>query len=300
VAAAVALALLGYLLGHRGQEEQSVTAPAVAGPISLDFPAEDWRSVSRPASIPGLVMTEVVGLSSRHNDSPGSLVAGTGSAAEGPRLLPPAFLALLERNPVREAVRLGAYDAFRYRHLRNRRLRLALNLYAVPTDHGVVTIACMAPRPDSRALARCEAVATTLELRGVEAQPLGPDTRYAIALDTALATLGAARGSGRRALREARTAVAEARAADELEAAFRAASVGLERTRPGPLEAPLHRTILAALGRAADGYADLAAAARDGRPLAYDRAAARVGRAEEALDDAVVALHRLGYRIRSG
>jgi hypothetical protein len=98
-------------------------------------------------------------------------------------------------------------------------------------------------------------------------------------------------------LRDARTPVAQARAADQLATAYRAAAAGLARAAPGPIEEPYHRSIVATLERATEGYAALGEAARAHRRLDYDRAAAQVERAEDALDRSVRALERIGYKV---
>jgi protein kinase-like protein len=296
---ALALLLGGFLLGRLAHGEPSAgpTGVAVAGPIALSFPTNDWRAAARPAEIEGLALSGPVGLTSLRKGQPGSLVAGVGREARGARLLPPAFVELLQRTPHREAVRLGSQAGFRYRDLQHRRLPGSLTVYAVPTTAGVATIACLAPRADSSMFARCESVATTLVLRGAEALPLGPNQRYAAAVNTALTSLETQRAEGRRALREARTPAAQARAADQLAAAYRAAAAGLGRASPGPIEEPYHRSIVKSVERAAEGYAALAEAARAHRRLDYDRAAAQVERAEDALDRSVRALERIGYKI---
>jgi hypothetical protein len=295
---ALALLLGGFLLGRlaHGEPAAGPTGVAIAGPIALSFPTDDWQA-TQPLEIAGLALTGPVGLTSVKGNDPGSLVAGIGRQARGARLLPPAFVQLLQRTPHREAVRLGPLAGFRYRDLRHRRVPGSLTVYAVPTTAGVATIACVAPQADAEVLARCESVVSTLDLRGAEALPLGPNQRYAAAVNTALTSLVTQRGEGRRALREAKTPAAQARAAEQLAAAYRAAVAGLGGASPGPIEEPYHRSIVAALGRAAEGYSALAAAARDRQRLAYDRSAALVERAEDSLDRAVRALERIGYNV---
>jgi hypothetical protein len=300
IAAALLVALLGFLIGRlaHGEPGTSPLGIAVGGPLALAFPTDDWRPTSdRPADIPGLELESPIALVSQRDDG-AALVAGVGRRARGPRLLPPRFITLLERQPRREAVRLGALDGFRYRGLRHRQIPGELTVYAVPTTNGVATTACLAPRGRDEALARCEAAVTTLSLQEGEQLPLGANQRYAAALNTALAALEAQRVSGLRDLGEARAPAGQARAAEHLEHAFRGTAAGLAGASPGPLEQGIHRSIATALSRAADGYGALAEAARQGRRNAYDRAAAKVARAEEALDVAVLALERLGYRVR--
>jgi Protein kinase domain len=300
VATALLLTLLGFLIGRlaHGEPETAPPGVAVGGPLALEFPTDDWAPADEgPPEIPALELASPIALVSERGDG-AALVAGLGREARGPRLLPPEFVTLLERQPRREAVRIGALEGFRYRGLRHRQVPGELTVYAVPTTAGVATTACLAPRGADEALARCEAVATTLSLREGEQLPLGANERYAAAMNTALAALEAQRVSGLRELREARTPIGQARAADGLAEAFRGTAAGLAGASPGPLEQGIHRSVATALSRAADGYGSLAEAARAGRRNAYDRAAAKVARAEEALDVAVLALERLGYRVR--
>jgi Protein kinase domain len=300
VVAALLLTLLGFLIGRlaHGEPETAPPGVAVGGPLALEFPTNDWRPADQgPPEIPALELVSPIALVSERGDG-AALVAGLGREARGPRLLPPEFITMLERQPRREAVRIGALQGFRYRGLRHRQVPGELTVYAVPTTTGVVATVCLAPRGADEALARCEAVATTLSLREGGQLPLGANQRYAAAMNTALAALEAQRVSGLRELREARTPIGQARAAEGLAEAFRGTAAGLAGASPGPLEQGIHRSVATALSRAADGYGALAEAAREGRRNAYDRAAAKVARAEEALDVAVLALERLGYRVR--
>jgi hypothetical protein len=87
--------------------------------------------------------------------------------------------------------------------------------------------------------------------------------------------------------------MAQARAAGELAAAFETARKELAEGRPGPMEAPVHRAILRALGHVAGRYRALAAASLlDDRKL-YNRTAFEVRRAESELGEAVRMLARL-------
>jgi hypothetical protein len=237
-------------------------------------------------AVAGLAVANPVALTSTHDDGPGELLAGTASGAEGPLLLPPAFVAELERRPRGVPVRLGAHDALAYRKLRHRRSGGALSAFVVPTDRGAVTIACLANDELSETLSRCEQVATTLTLRGVKALPLGPDPRTTAAVKRILDRLNARRARERRALRAARAPGSQAAAATRVAAAYSAAARSLDAVRPGPVERPAHRALLAGLQRAKRAYEALGAAARSGNTRGYRFASIRIGRAEAAVDRA--------------
>ena len=163
-AVAAALWLLGFFAGRLAHREPGEPARGVAvgGAVALSFPADEWEASQQAPDLPGLELDDPVVLRSA-DDGAATLAAGLGREARGPRLLPPALLALLERTPRREAVRLGSITALRYRNLDHRQVPGELTIYAIPTTRGVATIACSAAGPDARErLAECEAVATTV------------------------------------------------------------------------------------------------------------------------------------------
>jgi hypothetical protein len=300
-AVAAGLWLLGFFAGRLAHREPGEPARGVAvgGAVALSFPADEWEASQQAPDLPGLELDDPVVLSSA-DEGAATLAAGLGREARGPRLLPPALLALLERTPRREAVRLGSITALRYRNLDHRQVPGELTVYAIPTTRGVVTIACSAAGSDAReSLAACEAVATTVSLRGAQALPLGANVRYATAVNTALSALGEQRRNGRADLAEAETRAAQARAAESLAGVFAATATALDRAAPGPVEQGVHGALVASLRRTAEAYIALAAAPEEG-PLAWDRAAAAVGRGEEAIDASLDALGRLGYRVSRG
>jgi hypothetical protein len=219
-------------------------------------------------------------------------------AASGPALLPAPLLARLPGEaPDGEPVRLGRLQALRYEGLAPRGLDGRLQLYAVPTDGGVATVACSAPAgaAGENFLSDCEGVATTLELAGAGAYPLGPSPAYARRLRTVLTTLGRARRSGTARLRQADTPDAQAAAADALESAHLRAARALEDAEVSPADAAAHRLLTHALEGTALSYKRAADAARAGDEDAY-AAAGRGLRTEQAeLRRALSGLERLGY-----
>jgi hypothetical protein len=291
------LALLGFWLGHgRAGEPSRPGNVAAAGPLTLAFD-DGWRPLATAPAVPGLSLSDPVALASTRRDEPGQVRAGIAGAAEGASLLPAAFLRLLDGDPRAEIVRLGRYDALRYRDLPHRTAGARMTLYAVPTSRGVATVVCLAPLVGPGALARCEAVATSLRLRGAEPQALGPTERYGAAVRRALTRLDRARATGRDALASARRPAGQADAARRLAAAHRAAASTLAGAQPGLAERPAHRAMLLSLQRAAAAYDGLAFAARRNASGTWARASLAVERADQAFRDAFRALAPLGYRI---
>jgi Protein kinase domain len=297
------LAVFGFLLGRSGAEPQEPPRNvAAAGPITLRF-TDDWRLLTSLESIPGLALTDPIGLAREDEDRPAELRGGVATAAEGSLVLPPAFLARLDELPEPASVRLGDVPALRYRNLRHRDLDRELTVYVVPTDRGAATIACMAPPVSPgddtgpSGLARCEDIAATLSLRGVQTRSLAPSEEYGAAVDRAIGRLVRARAPARIALDEAETPAEQQRHARRIAAAYRTARSTLGRMNAGLIEIPIHRAMIGALDSAAGAYGALSRAARDHDAAAFERAKANIRGAEDAFRRAVGALGKLGYRV---
>jgi hypothetical protein len=281
LAALVAAALAGGFLAGRARDR--VEGPRgegflTAGPLTVT-PSRDWQPAA-PQRLDGLVLQNAA--STRSDEA--QLTAGT-TDGEGPTLLPPAFAAQLKGRLEPEAVRLGRLHAFRYRRLRSATVPGGLTVYVLPTTKGIATLACT-----GRALADCEAVATTLTLHGARALPLHASQAYLGAVRRALARLDARRSAARRQLRRATGPALQARAATRLAAAYGAAAAALRKPKTGPIERPATEAAVTALDGTATAYRSLAAAARGGSSRAYRVAALKVGRSEAAVARALRAL----------
>jgi hypothetical protein len=297
------LALLGFLLGRSGgSEREPARNLAAAGPLELRF-TSDWELTGPGEPIEGLALADPIFLSLDDENHPAELRAGVAPAAEGALALPPALLGQLDEVPSPETVRLGNVPALRYRSLRHRELDGDLHLYVVPSSRGAVTIACTtraaAPEDDTGAsgAARCEDLATTLELRGAQARSLGPSARYGQAVDAAIASLVQARAPARIALGEAETPAQQRAAARRIADIYRSARGRIQRVAPALVEQPVHRALVAALDSAVGAYGALSRAARDGDPAAFELAKSNVRGAENSFRRALGALGKLGYRV---
>ena len=302
VAAVAVLAVAaGLLVGNRktSSPAPSRSAPALAKSagsdvLDLSFP-DTWRRSNRPPAIDGLELTRPVALSAGGGGA--GVVAGR-TSARGPALLPAAFVKRLADHPAAERVGLGPMQALRYRGLRSGASGPALTVFAVPTSLGVATVACYAPAAAAAAFqADCERVAASLKLSGAKAYALGPQAGYARGADRALTALAAARARDRRALASARTQGGQSALAGALATDHRRAADALVRLEVSPADAIAHAALVAAIGRAGDGYARMARAARrhDVKGFAAGERTARDGDAK--LRQALAALGRLGYKI---
>ncbi len=295
VVAAVAGVLVGGA-GASGPAAPAFTSSASVGPLELAFPA-GWQRLQTPPQIPGLSFANPLVLAPPA--PPGArLDAGT-LAATGPTLLPAAFLALLPAPPPSGApVRIGSLEALRYSGLQPRGLAGPLTVYAIPTNQGVLILACAAGVPASGFPAACDRVAATAKLVGASAFPLGPSPVFAGQLKAALARLSAARRPAEAHLVGAGTAAAQAAADRELAAAYaRAAREVTAAAAANPLVTAGAGQIAAALTAIARAYQSSASAAAANDQAAYAAAGRALAAAGPAAGRAITGLRALGYTL---
>jgi hypothetical protein len=295
----VAAAAGGYAIGSGGGDSEEPSEPftssASAGTLGLSFPAS-WKRVDGAPGIPGMRFEDPIVLEPQGQRRT-RLVAGQ-VAASGPSLLPAQFLGRLPGGaPDGEPVRLSRLEALRYQGLAARGADGRLQLYTVPTDRGVATVACSAPAGAAGDDFRrdCEGVATTLELAGASSYPLGASPVYARRLRAVLGNLGRARRAGAARLREADTPDAQAAAADALASAHLRAARAMENMQVSPADAAAHRALSHALEGTALAYERAAGAARAGENGVYSAAGRALDTEQEELRRALSGLERLGY-----
>jgi hypothetical protein len=190
---------------------------------------------------------------------------------------------------VPEAVRLGDYDAWRYRDVAVG-AESAADVYVLEDGDSPIVAACLGPS-DAPASVRagCSAALTTLRLPAGRAAALGGDAVARRELARIVEDLDRTRASERRALAVAATGRRQAATADRLAAAYARAAEGAGRlgTIGAPGDLPRLVKQLKETGRA---YAALATAARATRRTAYARARERVVAQERALQADLAAL----------
>ena len=301
-ALAVLGALAGFLIGSgsSGSDSQSggdLPNSASSGSLTISFPS-DWKRSGEDPKVAGMGFSGPIVLTAA--DFPGAqLVAGQLDGA-GPTLLPATFLARLAREPARDdAVKLGALQAFRYDDLIAQGTAGPVTVYAAPTTEGVATVTCVAgTRRAPEFGPACERIAGSLELAQGEGLPLGPRADFAKAAGAALRRLDRSAAGGRRRLRAARTAAAQASAAGSLARVYRSAARSVSRAPAGPFERDATKGLLTALRRIATGYSSAASAARAGSRGRYAAAGREVRRGGRALRRALADLRALGYTVR--
>ncbi len=312
-AAAIAAAA-GFLLGgSSGSSGEAFNDSASAGYVELSFPA-GWQRLASAPAVAGLAISQPLALAPSASAGAAGTAGGAGATGErlvagevsaaGPSLLPAAFLATLRGAlPHPEPVRLGALQAYRYSGLSVRGLPGPLTLYAVPTDGGVATVACLsASSPSSSSSSsnqgvQCAQIAATLKLNGTTAFGLAPSPVYAAALARTFGVLRSAVAAGTARLQGASSASAQAAAAAQLATAYGSAARALQRLSVSPAVAQANANLAASLAALGRDYAALAAAARASDEAAYARAGAALGGERARAAQALAALRQAGYAV---
>jgi hypothetical protein len=295
-AAAVALAIVGFLVGSSGgggEEQPEGTSSAQSGAITITYPSS-WQRADDPPEIPGFEFTNpiVVGPANQ----PGNHLTTGLVDASGPTLLPAGFVKSLGADPDRtDTVRLGDLQAYRYRNLDPGGFNPALTLYAVPTDKGVATVACTAdPAQAATFLPECERAASTLELEGAKPFDLGLGRDYVGRLNGTLERLQRARDAGFRALRGADNPSQQARAAGAISRAYAGAARSMSRAPASPEVASSNDALVGALNDAADAWGEVSEGASDGDRRAYLAGERAVKKAEADVAKALEAFTQEG------
>jgi hypothetical protein len=288
------LALAGYLIGHSGggsdESSADATNTAASPTLEIGFP-DDWQRVSEPVSIPGLRLSDPIGLSQKGAPKTDGLSAGT-TGATGPALLPGTFLKRLPEEPSRDdAVKLGSLEAYRYKNLQPEGYDGRLTLYVAPTSPEVTTVACAAGAANaSEFLPDCESVAGNLRLLTGKAFALGPDEDYLSKLDKTMDKLNSARKKHSAQLRKAKKQAGQASAARALAGDYDRAGKSLDGLSVSPAVRRAANQVRAALAKTEAAYRRLSNAASNDNSSAYKAAAADVRAGEKALKRALKAV----------
>jgi hypothetical protein len=255
-------------------------AVATNGVARLPLP-DGWARLDRAPAIPGLEGATALRARS-------SVAALDFRAPEHSSLLPAATVAALGGQlPVPTLQRFGKRQAVGYQlpfSIGERRI----SALALPTDRGVVTVACkgrqdalFAPESD------CDEALQALELAGATPLAAVPESAAAIVLTETVAALDKRRGAAREALASASTPRPRAAAARGVGAAYAAAAARLQ-----PIAAGAAVPLTAELDALARDYGALAAASRRRRPRAASRAGRSIERRERRLPARLAAVHR--------
>ncbi|HEY7962322.1 MAG TPA: hypothetical protein VID29_10395 [Solirubrobacteraceae bacterium] len=296
----VALAILGYTIGH-GRPAAAPAAPQaptrtiLTSSLLLTYPA-DWTSLGSGPAIPGLSIAGAVTIAPAGAGASAGLLTGQLPGGEQDPLAP-GFLARLHGLPQTSVVGLAETQAYRYAMLNLAGFERALTLYVIPNPGAAATVlACYAAATAARYMGACEQIVASLRLQFAPASySLTPDAGYAHEVSAALAKTEAARTALRGKLRALGAQPAAQRPARTLAHALAAAAASLSAVQPPPAASQVQMMLAQALARTAGAYTTLAAAAGGAGAGGYAAATARVYGAEAEIEAALRAFSLLGY-----
>lgn len=291
----LALALVGYLVGHR---HSSPTPPRLGygRSVLLEYPS-GWQQVSITATpkIPGLPITSALVL------APGGDASGAGLiswqiAANATSPLPSSLLSELHSLPHAEVVELLRTQAYRYSELTLPGYTPALALYVIPTSStSRAMLACYAPTTTSRDMRQCQRIVATLSLAGEQPGDLAPEAGYAGPLAQLIKTLSLARVTLRNSMRAQTDASAQSRLASNLAHSYATAVESLSALETPSSVASDEAALTIALLNAQHSYEALAGAALSGDRSGYREAQARIDTAEAGVNAALQSFALVGY-----
>jgi hypothetical protein len=285
LAVALVAALAGLFLASRiaadpAPEPVDVQRVLTAGPARLKVTG-GWQEARSATPVPGLAgggaFTPYAGLT--------TTVSVALVEAEHPSLLPSELVAAVApgKLPVAEPARVVGLDARAYRDVPVG--AAVLDVYAIPTTRGVLTLACAAAS-GGRAPARCLRGVDQITVAGAQPVRIDDATAYRMRASAVLSPLDALRVQQRVALRRAKGPRGQQRAARTLWRAY-AAAAGELSTLVVPDSA--QAGVVTSLRDAARAYRALGAAADRRSRRAWARARTDASRAEKTLAARVAA-----------
>jgi hypothetical protein len=300
VSTLVALAIGGYLAGHRAAAKSRANASAEATAIAsgagflLEHPA-DWHATSTAPEIPGLPFAAALILAPGGNGARAGLLAGqipTGAASP----LPAVFLAQMHSAPETEVVSLLTTQAYRYSKLRLPGYEHTLELYVIPSRSSSQTaLACYTSSGLSTYMRQCQQIVDRLTLYDQLPFNLNPVAAYAQRLDTLIRALDRRRLALRRQMSARLIPTALSARAGALAGGFATTVASLALLEAPSSALAAQAALTSSLLRAHDAYASLATAARTRAHTTYAAAQREVDAAETGVDTALQSFALLGY-----
>jgi hypothetical protein len=295
VLAAAATAALGFLVApsssRPARPQAALVGSASAGPLGISLPA-GWQRQSAPATPYVKLANEIAVAGAR--PSTGTLLVGTASGG-GPTLLPASLLASLTGAPPPQVVTLGQAQFYRYLDLAPRGAGGPADVYAVPTTTGTVLGICLLGGAASAFASDCERVVGTLRLSAGNILGIGPSASLAAGLKNTVAQLDSALTPDGTSLSRAGKPGDQARAANQLAAAYEQAGSSIQHLQPAPAAASAVAALVAALRSTGRGFAALARAASHNDGHGYNAARSSIASGTAAISSAFAQLQRLGY-----
>lgn len=298
----VALAILGYVLGHGGHHASVSPAAEVANrtlltsSVLLSYPA-DWAPARSAPTIPGLALSGPARIAPHGDGAGAGLLTGQMLGGEASPL-PGSLLARLRGLPAAGVVNLAETQAYRYSKLSVAGFDRALTLYAIPGPAGNPTaIACYASTAAASEMRTCEGIVASLQLQfAPQSYILTPDPEYARMLSRSVEAVEARRLALRGSPRGRGSQPMSPRVAAQLARTMSGAAASLSTMQAPPAVSQAQALLSRSLGQAGDAYDALAAAAGGRSRSAYAAARSRVYAAESAVTTALRGFALFGYR----
>jgi hypothetical protein len=283
-AVALAAGLGGWAVADRIAADPAPTAAPEkvldAGPARLKVSA-GWQRATRAPVLPGLDNAPAY--------MPYSGLTTTVSVAlvpaESPSLVPAALVTKADGGlPKAETARVVGLQARAYRGVRTG--DSVLDIYAIPTTRGVLTLVCTARSGSEEAPTWCLEGLDQITVEGAKPITLNAGTAYRMRAPQTMKGLDAVRVRERVALRRSKGPVGQARAAKTLWLAYAAAADELAPLAP---KGEPSETVVLALRNTARAYRKLNTAAGHRSKPGWTRARSAVTKAEKTLEARVAA-----------
>lgn len=255
--------------------EPLVVIPTGAAELQL---RSGWRLVPRVPRVPGLDVPDAKALAPADGGRGRMVVAlvpGTDASSELPEATVDALRVPLAAS---ERASIGGLRGVGYTALSLQGVSGLVDLYAVQTPAGLLTIACIAPIDDPLPAESCPGDVSSVSID--EAAIPDPTAELREALPAIAAPLNRERVAGRLALRRGKHSDAQARAARSLWRAYRTAASAVAPLAP---ESGVGSELPATLREAARAYRALGVAASRHSERGWSRARRAVTAAERAV-----------------
>jgi hypothetical protein len=284
VAVALAAGLGGWAVADRIAADPVAPAPTQkvldAGPARLKV-STGWARAPRSPALPGLDNAPAY--------TPWSGLTTTVSVAllpaDSASLVPAALLAKIEGGlPKAEKAKVVGLSARAYRGVVTG--DSVLDIYAIPTTRGVLTLVCAARAGAEASPTWCLEGLDQITVEGAKPITLNDSTAYHMRAPETMKKLDSVRVSERVALRRAKGPIGQERAARTLRKAYFAAADELAPLAP---HGEPSEDVVAALRDAGRAYRKLGTAADHKSKRGWKRARSQVSKAEKALTARVAA-----------
>ncbi|MDA0185809.1 hypothetical protein OJ997_36230, partial [Solirubrobacter phytolaccae] len=264
---------------------EAPTVPVSANGIGLSVPA-GW-SDGATADIPGFSDSKVT----MAGPKGGTIVFGLADeTAANPTLLADGLRG--DTEPTKEVVDLdGGVQAAKYAALPIG--PQTGDVFAVPTDKGIATLACIAEGDT------CATIAASMKLEGSKPFPVGPSEKYQTSVEKILGRLDKAEKSAARDLNNAGKRTTQVSATGRLASAYASASRSVRKLNVSPADEGANAQLAAALKSIG---ADFKKAASEGRAKdrnGFRKAGAAAAGGSKDIESALGGLGDAGYDLSS-